>query len=254
MTSITAIPAFTDNYIWAVVNGNDCVVVDPGDAAAVEAFLQENQLNLCAILITHHHHDHTGGIAELCETREIPVCGPANENIAGVTQPLREGDKVNLPWLELSLTVMQVPGHTRGHIAYYNDEILFCGDTLFAGGCGRLFEGTPQQMFDSLNRLSQLPDTTKVYCTHEYTLANLTFAKAVETNNGDLDQRFDQVTAQREQGQITLPSTIGLEKQTNPFLRCHTDNIKQNAQTHSGETLSTPVDVFTAVRAWKDNF
>ena len=231
---IQAIPAFDDNYIWTIIENKSrhAAVVDPGDPGPVIAFLQAHGLRLSAILITHHHGDHTGGIAALQQhaarlTREssLPVFGPAREEIAGVNHPLHEGDVVDLSELQLSLRVLEVPGHTQGHIAYFGrcadqEHVLFCGDTLFAGGCGRLFEGSAEQMWSSLQRLAGLPADTAVFCTHEYTLANFRFARHVRPDDPHIMRRHDQVMGLRAAGRITLPSSIGLERQTNPFLLC----------------------------------
>ena len=231
---IQAIPAFDDNYIWAITGNKSglAAVVDPGDAKPVLEFLQARGLELAAILITHHHGDHTGGIAALqeyaCQSAKgstVPVFGPATEHIAGVNHPLGEGDVVDLAALQLRLRVIEVPGHTRGHIAYFGrcidqDHVLFCGDTLFAGGCGRLFEGSAEQMWSSLQTLAALPVDTAVYCTHEYTLANFAFARHVRPDDPHIARRYEEVSKLRATHQITLPSSIGLERKTNPFLLC----------------------------------
>jgi hydroxyacylglutathione hydrolase len=258
MLTITPIPAFSDNYIWTLCDrsrGNAAVVVDPGDALPVESFLKDHNLELAAILITHHHADHTGGIAALTERRAIPVYGPAAESIVGVTHALREGDNVELTSIcDTPLRVIEVPGHTRGHIAYVGDGIVFCGDTLFAAGCGRLFEGTPAQMHASLAKLAALPSDTRVYCTHEYTLANLRFAMAVEPDNAALQQRVFDDNETRARGKPTVPSTIGRELATNPFLRCERETVIAAAAAHCDIHVASGVDTFAAVRAWKDNF
>ncbi len=231
---IQAIPAFDDNYIWTITGNKPglAAVVDPGDPEPVLAFLQAHGLRLSAILITHHHGDHTGGIAALQQQAPrdnagspLPVFGPAREEIPGVNHPLREGDVVALDELQLSLRVLEVPGHTRGHIAYFGrcadqEHVLFCGDTLFAGGCGRLFEGSAQEMWSSLQKLAALPSDTAVYCTHEYTLANFKFARHVRPDDLHIARRYEEVIRLRGAEQITLPSRIGLERQTNPFLLC----------------------------------
>lgn len=251
----TAIPAFNDNYIWAIDDGHDSVVVDPGDAVPVEAWLREQGLNLSAILITHHHPDHVGGVAALCRDRSIPVYGPANETIPAMDHPLKDGDTVRLSAPALDLTVIEVPGHTLGHIAYHaaGPGWLFCGDTLFAGGCGRLFEGTPAQMHHSLSRLAALPEETRVFCAHEYTLANLTFASTVSPEDAAVTQRLATVRSLREQQRITLPSTIGEERRTNPFLRAAEPQLREAAAAHFGEAPADPVGSFAALRRWKDS-
>jgi hydroxyacylglutathione hydrolase len=256
---VIPIPAFRDNYLWLFHRPGDsrAYVVDPGDARPVAAALAEHGLSLAGILITHHHPDHIGGIDALLRQWPVPVYGPAGGTVPQVTQPV--GDEV---WLtldnQLTFRVMAVPGHTLDHIAYYCEQtegpVLFCGDTLFAGGCGRLFEGTAAQMYASLTTLRRLPNTTRVYCAHEYTLANLAFARAVESDNRALSDRIKNEQAKRERGEPTVPSTIGLEKTTNPFLRCDHDSVKQAAEAHSGQTLHAPEQVLAAVRQWKDSF
>jgi hydroxyacylglutathione hydrolase len=260
--NIVPIPAFADNYIWAMVAGHRCVVVDPGDAAPVLKFLADRKLTLKAILVTHHHADHIGGVGELTARWPVPVYGPAAENIACVTHALREGDLVELPeFVDESFRVIEVPGHTRGHIAYVSGDILFCGDTLFAAGCGRLFEGTASQLHDSLTRLAALPDATRVYCTHEYTLSNLRFALTVDADNSELTERIFVEQDRRARNEPTLPSSIALERATNPFLRCTTAGIIRSAQGYArtqvnfnDASLSTEVGVFAALRQWKNEF
>lgn len=259
MIEIYPIPAFVDNYIWLIHDPEQKkgYVVDPGDAAPVEATLQKKGIELSGILITHHHLDHVGGVAQLCKDRQIPVYGPASETIPNITRSLKEGEQVELPELDLTLQVLDVPGHTAGHIAYYSagaDPILFCGDCLFSGGCGRLFEGTAEQMFASLSKFQTLPSETRVYCTHEYTQANLKFALAVEPENADLLEYNEQVMKAREAGEPTLPTTIALENKINPFLRSDVTTVKNNMEKQTGESLPDPVDVFRATRAWKDHF
>lgn len=254
MNTVFPIPAFSDNYIWCIQRDgtNHCAVVDPGDAEPVLQTLSARNLRLDAILITHHHADHVGGVERLLATFEVPVYGPADERIPGRTTALKDGDSVHLPTLGLDLDVIAVPGHTLGHIAYYGNGMLFCGDTLFAGGCGRLFEGSPAQMHTSLSRLASLPDNTEVYCAHEYTQANLRFARRVDPDNPALSNRLGKVEEQRAAGKCTLPSNMGTEKQTNPFLRSNDANVKQTAERLTNKSLTTPVDVFAAVRALKD--
>lgn len=260
--SIVPIPAFADNYIWAMVSGSACVVVDPGDAAPVIQFLADRKLSLQAILITHHHADHIGGVDELVSRWKVPVYGPAAEHIACVTHALSEGDTVALPaFVDAPFRVIEVPGHTRGHIAYWSGDILFCGDTLFAGGCGRLFEGTAAQLHASLSRLAALPPTTRVYCTHEYTLANLRFAMAVDTDNSELNARVFVEKERRARREPTLPSTIQIERATNPFLRCSIAGIvaraRAYARSHTIEqdiSVGNDVRVFAILRQWKNEF
>jgi len=254
MFDIIPIPALRDNYIWALYNQQYVVVVDPGEASPVLSFLKMRKLKLAAILCTHHHHDHVDGIAELCEVYNVPVYAPREENIPGTTHPLADGDSVQLPELDVTLEVLDVHGHTRGHIAYVGQGCVFCGDTLFGCGCGRLFEGTAEQLFHSLQRLSQLPDDTKVCCAHEYTETNIRFALACEPDNPRLRKRAADTRALRERGKPTLPSTIALEKSTNPFLRCREEDIIHSAQQFSGTSESSELAVFTALRKWKDHF
>lgn len=252
MLTITPLPAFTDNYIWLITHSEkgNTVAVDPGEAAPVLKYCEDHQLSLSAILITHHHADHTGGIEALVRKfPNIPVFGPQREPIKGVTETLSEGAHLQVPGIDLALSVLEVPGHTSGHIAYYNTEWLFCGDTLFSGGCGRLFEGTPAQMLDSLAKLAALPDETAVFCTHEYTLNNLRFAKTLEPDNSALLTYIAHCQKQRKRGLPTLPSTIGQEKAINPFLRCHLPTL-QDLAPNAANTL----EAFTWVRQQKDVF
>ena len=258
MLEIVPIPAFADNYIWALLRDDHCVVVDPGDATPVIAFLAARNLTLDAILITHHHADHVGGVAALTARWPVSVYGPAAENIKGVTHALRENDQVALPkFVDEPFRVMEVPGHTSGHIAYVSGDILFCGDTLFAAGCGRMFEGTAQQLHTSLMRLAALPGTTRVFCTHEYTLSNLRFALAVDGDNSAVVERSFVEQERRSRGVPTLPSNISLERATNPFLRCTEPALMTSARDHVNAqpgNLSTPTDVFAVLRQWKNDY
>lgn len=252
---IYPIPVFTDNYIWCIHDGCHAIVVDPGDAKPVMAFLNKHELRLDGILITHHHADHTGGIAELTALAEgIPVYGPNNPKIPQITNPLTEGDTVTFDRFGLTFEVMEVPGHTLDHIAYYNCEWLFCGDTLFSGGCGRLFEGTPEQMLVSLRKFLSLPEHTQVFCTHEYTLANLAFAKAVEPENQTIIDTFTKVSQLREVGLPSLPTNLAIEKQINPFLRADNSANWGFIARQTGELVESDVAAFAATRRWKDNF
>lgn len=253
---VTAIPAFDDNYLWLIHDQAHAAVVDPGDAAAVEAALSRHQLRLAAILLTHHHADHAGGVAALTRHWPVPVYGPAGERIPGITHPLRENDQITLTAPALQLSVLDVPGHTAGHIAYVarTPGWLFCGDTLFAGGCGRLFEGTPAQMTESLTKLSTLPDATKVYCAHEYTVSNLRFAVAAEPDNPRVAQRLAEAQSLRAQGIATVPSTIAEEKQTNPFLRYRETSIINGLKASGRLQTDDPVAAFAALREWKNIF
>jgi hydroxyacylglutathione hydrolase len=258
MLEVVPVSAFKDNYIWILRNATHAAVVDPGEAQPAREYLAREKLLLAAILATHHHPDHVGGIAELiasCEApRSVPVYGPRNEPIATLTCPVSEGDTVEIPELEATFAVLDIPGHTRAHIAYYGAGALFCGDTLFACGCGRLFEGTPEQMFASLEKLRGLPDETRIYCGHEYTLANIDFAKAVEPANSALQAREVRDRRLREAGRPTLPSTLGEEKATNPFLRCREPAVVESAAQRLGTGGGDAVRVFAAIREWKNRF
>lgn len=248
---IIPIPAFDDNYIWLIRNEHHAAAVDPGDAEPVLAYLDRHGLRLTAILNTHHHGDHTGGNEELAQRTHVPVFGPRGEKIPALTHPVGEGDIVRLPELGAEFTVFDVPGHTAGHVAYYGVNSLFCGDTLFTCGCGKLFEGTAAQMHASLQKLAALPDETAVYCAHEYTLTNILFAKSVEPANAALLEREADAVRTREAGLPTVPSTILLEKQTNPFLRCWEPAVAEAASRHAGLALDEPASVFAALRKWK---
>ena len=253
--TIFPIPAFTDNYIWCVHDQSHAIVVDPGDAQPVLDYLKAKGLALSAVLVTHHHRDHTGGIAKLVSAHpELTVIGPRGGHIRGLTKSVSQGDTVALPVLKMSLQVMEVPGHTLDHIAFLGHGIIFCGDTLFSAGCGRLFEGSPEQMHHSLNKIKRLPDSTKIYCTHEYTQANVTFALAVEPNNIALQQYSKWVDEMRTANTPTLPSTLKEQKEINPFLRAHELCVKTAAEAYCKNTLADDVAVFTAVRRWKDEF
>ncbi|MBV8664935.1 MAG: hydroxyacylglutathione hydrolase [Burkholderiaceae bacterium] len=258
--SVLPVPAFRDNYLWLIHNGKQAAAVDPGDAAPILAALQAHQLSLAAILLTHHHADHVGGVGGLLEQAKtparLPVYGPRTENISGVTHALAEGDQVRLAELDLDLSVLDVPGHTAGHIAYFapRQHWVFCGDTLFAGGCGRLFEGTPAQMVASLAKLTNLPGDTQVFCAHEYTMANLRFAQAAEPGNPALAARIAREQAKRDQGLPTVPSTIALEKATNPFLRYREPAIMEGLHASGRLQGRDPVASFAALREWKNSF
>jgi hydroxyacylglutathione hydrolase len=259
MIQIDALPAFTDNYIWLLQDPSNkhCAVVDPGDATPVLNWLEQHpDWTLSDILITHHHHDHVGGVAQLKQHTGARVLGPAAENIPARDVALIDNDRISV--LGLDFDVFAVPGHTLGHIAFYHadrtEPLLFCGDTLFAAGCGRLFEGTPGQMHQSLSRLTELPDSTLVYCTHEYTLSNLHFAQAVEPHNSDIAARLVQVTQWRNENRISLPSNLALERLTNPFIRTNETSVKEKADKRSGTDNRSPSEIFAALRAWKDKF
>ncbi len=251
--AIHAVPAFKDNYIWIMEDGARAVAVDPGDAQPVQQFLAARGLALTAILATHHHADHVGGLPELARHWKCPTFGPAREVAADLDRRLVEGDRFTVPGLALELATLDIPGHTAGHIALFGPDLVFCGDTLFACGCGRLFEGTPAQMAASLAKLARLPGATRVYCGHEYTLANIDFALAVEPGNRRLAERRAREAAKRERGTPTLPSTIEEELATNPFLRCGEPEVVAAAQRHAGRALAGPIEVFAEIRAWKNS-
>ncbi|WP_108649943.1 hydroxyacylglutathione hydrolase [Dongshaea marina] len=258
MANVSFIPAFHDNYIWLITHPHASIaaVVDPGDADVVIERLEEQDLQLGMILLTHHHQDHSGGVVKLL--KQYPdaklFASSQSELPVPVHYPLDEGDVIHLEDLELHLKVMAVPGHTLDHLAFYDDNILFCGDTLFSGGCGRLFEGSASQMFQALERFAKLGDATKIYCAHEYTLANLSFCSQVEPDNPELLNYIQQVAKKRQQGLPTLPSTIGQEKAVNVFLRTHLPEIRQRAEQHQMQPLPEPCAVFAALRQWKDRF
>ena len=253
--SITPLPAFNDNYLWLLARDGQAAVVDPGDPAPVLRALAERSLRLAAILVTHHHGDHAGGVPDLRATGAT-VYGPRSEAIEGVDVLLGAGDEVTV--LGVRFAVLDVPGHTAGHIAYFagalDPPVVFCGDTMFACGCGRLFEGTPVQMLASLDRLAALPPATRVYCAHEYTLANIRFALNVEPDNTALQARAQSAQATRARGEPTVPSTIELELATNPFLRSAAPAIQAAAQRRSGTASLDRVQTFTEIRRWKDGF
>lgn len=255
---VTAIPAFEDNYLWLIhapTDATQVLVVDPGDAQAVSAALATQRLTLRGILATHHHHDHIGGVEALLARHAVPLYGPARESIPGSSlHRLNEGQRVEFAELGLSFEVLDVPGHTAGHIAYVGHGALFCGDTLFSAGCGRLFEGSPAQMTTSLQKLLRLPMHTAVYCAHEYTLSNLRFAQAVEPANMEVAQHLHRCQALRAQGQATVPSDIGRELSINPFLRLGVETVKQAASRHAGRRLDSETETFAVLREWKNNF
>jgi hydroxyacylglutathione hydrolase len=258
-SQLVALPALSDNYIWMLRQGNRAMVVDPGEAEVVERTLDQHGLELTAILLTHHHGDHVAGAAALRALSGAPVYGPASERLPVCDHRLQEGDTVQLRDFGLVLQVLDVPGHTAGHIAYHGragdgEPLLFCGDTLFAAGCGRVFEGTPEMMLESLDKLAALPGDTLVCCGHEYTLSNLRWALHVEPHNAVLRQRHETASRQRQAGQPTLPSTMDLERASNPFLRTRVPAVAESAALHSGQALASDVEVFAVLREWKNNF
>ncbi len=256
MTDVLHVCAFEDNYIWLICgkSPDQVAIVDPGDADPVLSALDDQHLKPTAILCTHHHGDHVGGVEDILKHYSIPVYGPARERIPAITYRLKEGDRVMLSELGLELSVLDVPGHTAGHIAYFGAGMVFCGDTLFSAGCGRLFEGTPAQMHSSLAKFAALPNTTRIYCGHEYTEANLRFALTVEPENSDIQAYREQARSQRGQNLPTLPSTIGLEQRVNPFLRTDQATVHRAAENQAGRTIGSEVEVFAEVRRWKDSF
>ena len=253
MFKITAIPALKDNYIWIIHDDKHAAIVDPGEAAPVLSFLNTHSLQPNTILCTHRHADHIGGIAKLCKVYNVPVYGRRHPNNPHITHGLREGDKLTLDPFDITFTTLEVPGHLNDHIAYHAPEILFCGDVLFGGGCGRNFEGSLAQLHHSLQRFAQLPDNTNVYCAHEYTITNLHFATACEPNNLAIQRRISTTQQRRIANLPSLPSAISLENSTNPFLRCTQPEIIRTLQ-QRGLTDTSEIAVFSALREWRNHF
>ena len=254
MMNIQTIPAFSDNYIWLIPFGDrQAAVVDPGDAQPVIEALNRQQLTLSAILITHHHWDHINGINQLLEHfPNVEIYGPATEEIPHLNKPLRDRDVITLG--EFEITTLEVPGHTLGHVAYHGENALFCGDTLFTAGCGRLLGGSAQQLHESLNKIKKLPNNTGIYCAHEYTLSNLHFAQVVEPNNRAILERRLNAESKRLRHEPTVPSTLALELETNPFLRCGETTVKRATEEFCGRPLNSETEVFQVLRYWKDTF
>lgn len=254
---IQPIPLLQDNYAWVIHDGRHAVIVDPsynkpGQSSPILAWLDARRIQATAILITHHHRDHTGGIAVIAAAHNVAVYGPAGSSIAGITHPVREGDRVHLDAPAAEFTVLAIPGHTLDHLAYTLPGHLFCGDALFSCGCGRVFEGTPAQMQQSLARLRDLPDTTQIYCAHEYTLENLAFARHIEPDHPNLRAWETEAERLQEAGLPTLPVTLGDEKLRNPFLRWDDPAIQSIARQHGAALRPEPAEVFAAIRAMKD--
>lgn len=252
MLKVLPIPALRDNYIWVIHDDHAAAVVDPGEAGPIVAWLADRGMALSAILITHHHGDHVAGVATLVALHGCPVYGPGNEGIAEVNRPVGDGDRIELAAPIVDFQVISVPGHTRGHLAYYGHGHLFCGDTLFSCGCGRLFEGTASQMYRSLMHLASLPEDTRVCCAHEYTLSNIAFAREVDPANPELELWAEEARQLRLAGRPTLPVNLGRERRINPFLRCQRPQLRHAAELWSGGVLTDPIEVFAALREMKN--
>jgi hydroxyacylglutathione hydrolase len=257
MLQVTPVRAFADNYIWLIHSPRDAskvVAVDPGDAEPVERALADRNLTLAGILLTHRHADHVGGVADLLQRRAVPVFGPAGEATPGEPTRVRQGDRVAIDSVGLEFSVLDVPGHTAGHIAFVGHGALFCGDTLFSAGCGRVFEGTAEQMVDSLAKFAALPPETLVYCGHEYTVNNLKFALAVEPHNAEVTRYMEECRDKRARDEATIPSDIRRERNVNPFLRCDRQSVKQAAEDKAGRRLQSTTEIFAVIRQWKDGY
>ena len=255
MISVFPIKAFNDNYIWAIKNDSgDAIFFDPGEAEPVINAIENDNLNPLAIFITHHHHDHIGGVIELKDKYKMTVFGPDNETNLDIDIGLKENDCIEISQLDISLTAIETPGHTKGSICYHSENLLFSGDTLFSAGCGRIFEGTAEQMYESMQKIVNLPDDTLIYCAHEYTEANLTFAKHIEPNNTEIVKFQKQVKDLIKNGKPSLPTTLENEKKINPFLRCNSSEVKGSAENYAGKPLATEAEVFAVIREIKNNF
>jgi hydroxyacylglutathione hydrolase len=254
MISVEPLKAFDDNYIWLVTTNEGSIVIDPGESSKIIELIDRNEINLKGILITHHHYDHTSGLKTLLDKIDVDVYGPVN-NIQEINHRVKHLDKFSM--IGINFEVIEIPGHTLDHIAFYalNDDapILFCGDTLFAGGCGRIFEGTFEQMFNSLKKISTLPEHTKIYCGHEYTLSNLRFALEADPANKDLITEYDHVCKLSNSNTPSLPSSLTKELKVNPFLRCDNLAIK-NIIKEKFDVFGDDLETFTALRKWKDSF
>lgn len=253
---IIAIPAFQDNYIWMIIHRKcrRAVIIDPGDAAVVVDTLKRYQLRLAAVLLTHHHPDHTNGVSALKKYYSVPVYGPDSSKINTIDHQTGNGEIIELPEIALQLRVIATPGHTLDHIVYHNQNWLFCGDTLFSAGCGKLFEGNAATLYASLNKLTKLPPTIAVYCAHEYTVANLKFSLTVEPDNTYARSYFEQMLKKRRNDIPTIPSTMAIEQRINPFLRCTQSSVHAAAEQHIQKKLHDPAEVFAVLRTWKDGF
>ncbi len=254
MLSIKPIKALSDNYIWLVTTNEGSIVIDPGEPKQIIDLVKSNEIDLEGILITHHHYDHTNGIEEILKYKKVEVYGPKN-NLNSITKRVKQNDVFNL--IGLKFEVIETPGHTLDHIAFYclKDEksILFCGDTLFSGGCGRVFEGTYSQMYESLKKLSKLPEDTQIFCGHEYTSSNLQFACAVEPNNQFIREYNQEIIEKTKNGEPSLPSSLKIEHMINPFIRCNEENLIDNINKKFGE-VSSEIEIFSTLRKWKDDF
>ena len=254
MLSVEPIKAFTDNYIWLVSTNEGSIVIDPGESENIQKLIDNKTIDLKGILITHHHYDHTNGLSELVKKNQLEVFGPVND-IDGINHRLNDKDKISI--IGIDFEIISIPGHTLDHIGFYsaeaNNPILFCGDTLFAGGCGRIFEGTYEQMFNALKKITKLPTNTNIYCGHEYTLSNLKFALEADDTNKELIEEFKKVENKINSNIPSLPTTLDKELKVNPFLRCDNINI-QNKIIEKFKVSNSELEVFTALRKWKDNF
>lgn len=252
MINISSIRALKDNYIWCLHDHQHAWIIDPGEANPALSFLKEKNLILKGIFLTHHHWDHVNGVEKLLEHFSVPVWGSVSFDLPIISNKIKNDDLITLE--QFHFKVLEIPGHTLDHIALYTGAELFCGDTLFGAGCGRLFEGTPEQMFESLQKILKLPLHTKIYCAHEYTLINLKFAETVEPDNKKIQQRIEQVKQRYQQNLSSVPSTLAEERETNPFLRCDIATVKKAAEQYCNHHLSNSLEVFTQIRRWKDNF